>query len=264
MKNLSDLNDAAKQPNPQPDFDKVLGEYRQIHQHLQEDIQVSVKKTMWTPVELLSTLLGVVCLTVVIVWWSSSANTEKVLPQKARPSLIWKELNLAVTVSNEKESKEEVLTKPKTPQIQKTENIVNAQSDREKRVKNETIKPAKSKPSFRMNVFTKAKPMMGMQALYAYLQKALRYPKGARVHKVKGKVLVRFEVDPQGKITNLSVVKGLGHGCNEEAIRVVQNMPAWEAATVNGKPIKSALKIPIVFNYQELKSPTVKTKKIKE
>ena len=105
---------------------------------------------------------------------------------------------------------------------------------------------------------------MGLEVLYAYLHNSLNYPKEAREHKIKGKVLVRFEIDPQGKINNVSVVKGLGYGCDEEAIRVIKNLPAWKPATVNGKPIKSALRIPIVFNYQEFKFSPLGPEKIKD
>ena len=140
MKNLSDLNDAAKPPNPQPDFDKVLGKYHQIHQHLQEDIQVSVKKTMWTSAKLLSSIVGVSFFAVVVVWWGFSINTQKVLPQKAKPALVWKEFSLVVMMTSENEMVKKALAKQKTPNRLQSESDFKAKSKQDNETNDEKVK----------------------------------------------------------------------------------------------------------------------------
>ena len=64
----------------------------------------------------------------------------------------------------------------------------------------------------------------GKAALEAYVKKELRYPKEALEAKVEGTVSVRYTVDYKGKVTEASIISGIGHGCDEEALRIVRNM----------------------------------------
>ena len=84
--------------------------------------------------------------------------------------------------------------------------------------------------------------------LNAYLIKNLKYPEIARKNKVEGKVMVRFIVDEQGRITDPEVTRGVGSGCDEEALRVIKNMPPWKPAMNKGKPVKVYYVLPIKFS----------------
>lgn len=64
----------------------------------------------------------------------------------------------------------------------------------------------------------------GRTALDAYVKKELRYPKEALAAKVEGRVSVRYTVDYKGKVTEATVISGIGHGCDEEAVRIVRSL----------------------------------------
>lgn len=87
----------------------------------------------------------------------------------------------------------------------------------------------------------------GMGAFYQYVQKKLKYPSQARRMGIEGKVFVQFVVDKQGNITEVVAVKGIGAGCDEEAVRVIKNSPKWKAGKQRGKAVKVRMILPITF-----------------
>ena len=90
-------------------------------------------------------------------------------------------------------------------------------------------------------------PVLGYQ-ISDYMQSNLKYPAEAMKAKVEGKVIVKFIVNEDGRVSDCSVIKGIGSGCDEEALRVVKNMPAWKTpAMKDGKPVKVYFKLPILF-----------------
>jgi len=87
----------------------------------------------------------------------------------------------------------------------------------------------------------------GQAALAAYLAKNLRYPAEALRAKATGKVYVRFVLSAAGRVTDASVVRGPGKGLNEEALRLVWLMPAWQPAYQRGQAVRVSCSIPIEF-----------------
>jgi len=87
----------------------------------------------------------------------------------------------------------------------------------------------------------------GDAALRDYVVKNLHYPELARRQHVTGKVLVRFVLSATGRITDASVVRGPGGGLNEEALRLVWLMPAWQPARQQGQPVRVGCTMPINF-----------------
>ncbi|MEM6764533.1 MAG: energy transducer TonB [Bacteroidota bacterium] len=85
----------------------------------------------------------------------------------------------------------------------------------------------------------------GEPALYRFISREVRYPQTARRRSVEGKVHLRFVVEADGKISNVKVVRGLGYGCDEEALRILNKMPIWEPGVLNGKavPVYSSLAV---------------------
>lgn len=90
----------------------------------------------------------------------------------------------------------------------------------------------------------------GMDALYEYIGKNLNYPSLARENAKEGRVVLSFVIGKDGSIQSVSVERGIGFGCDEEAERVVSNMPVWEPASQNGKPVAVRMILPIVFRLQ--------------
>lgn len=87
----------------------------------------------------------------------------------------------------------------------------------------------------------------GNKALVDFLSKNIKYPESAKQNKVSGRVVVMFQVDVDGTISNVSIAQSLTPECDKEAKRVVSLMPKWTPAIQNGKPIRSFYQIPIVF-----------------
>lgn len=83
--------------------------------------------------------------------------------------------------------------------------------------------------------------------LQAFIKTHLQYPDSARVRGVEGVVVVRFQVSEEGKITALELVRNIGAGCGQEALRVVRSMPAFTPALRNGTPIATTMTLPIRF-----------------
>ena len=86
--------------------------------------------------------------------------------------------------------------------------------------------------------------------LPAFLQKNLRYPEMAKEQNVTGKVYVSFVVDEEGRIMNATVLKGIGFGCNEEALRVVRLIPKATPGYMGKKAVKVSLVQAIDFRLQ--------------
>jgi len=90
-------------------------------------------------------------------------------------------------------------------------------------------------------------PKGGMAAFYEYIGKKLKYPAQARRMGIEGKVFVEFVVDKDGSITSVKAIKGIGAGCDEEAIRVIQTAPKWNPGKQRGRPVKVRMILPITF-----------------
>ena len=91
----------------------------------------------------------------------------------------------------------------------------------------------------------------GIEALYKYLAENIKYPEQAKAEGVQGRVFVRFVIEADGSITNAQVLRSIGGGCDEEALRVVNAMPKWKPGMQDGKPVRVQYNLPIIFKLQE-------------
>lgn len=90
----------------------------------------------------------------------------------------------------------------------------------------------------------------GPGKLLEFVQKNLKYPMMARESDIQGRVFVGFVVEKDGSITNVRVLRGIGGGCDEEAVRVVQSLPKFKPGKQRGNPVRVAYTLPIVFKLQ--------------
>lgn len=95
------------------------------------------------------------------------------------------------------------------------------------------------------------KPVSGSHVLYADLAKQLRYPRQALERKVEGKVYVRLTIDKSGKIAAARVMRGIGSGCDAEALRTLKKVSRWKPATTDNKPVRAEVVVPVVFALSE-------------
>ena len=87
----------------------------------------------------------------------------------------------------------------------------------------------------------------GEAKMYEFIGKNMKYPNKAKEANVHGKVYVQFVVEEDGKLSNIKVIRGIGSGCDEEAMRVVKMMPKWIPGEQRGKKIKVKFNLP--FNF---------------
>lgn len=87
----------------------------------------------------------------------------------------------------------------------------------------------------------------GNEAMAAFLRKNLKYPRPASQAGIQGKVYVQFTVGSDGKIENAAAIKGIGFGCDEEAVRVVKMMKDWMPGKQAGVPVRVKFTLPIAF-----------------
>lgn len=87
----------------------------------------------------------------------------------------------------------------------------------------------------------------GQAAMYAYIGSNLNYPKQAVENGVWGKVMVSFVVMPNGMVEMINLERGIGYGCDDEAIRVVKEMPVWIPAEQNGRKVPIRMFLPVLF-----------------
>ena len=92
-----------------------------------------------------------------------------------------------------------------------------------------------------------ATPEGGMGAFYKYVRKRMKYPSQARRMGIEGRVFVEFVVDKDGSLISVKAVKGIGAGCDEEAVRVIKNHPKWKPGKQRGVPVKQKIVLPITF-----------------
>ncbi|MFC4213225.1 energy transducer TonB [Pedobacter lithocola] len=78
----------------------------------------------------------------------------------------------------------------------------------------------------------------GMKAFYDYLGKNIKFPAKAKKDNVQGKVWVSFVVENSGKLTDITIIRGLTKETDAEALRVLQQSPKWDAGIVKGKPVR--------------------------
>ena len=84
----------------------------------------------------------------------------------------------------------------------------------------------------------------------AYLAGNIKYPYIALENNVSGTVYVSFVVGPDGSISNAKILRGFDKFCEEEALRVVMNMPPWNPGRQNGIPVYVQFHMPIKFQLQ--------------
>ncbi len=87
----------------------------------------------------------------------------------------------------------------------------------------------------------------GQEAMQKFLRDNIRYPTMAREAGIQGTVFVTFVVERDGSISNVEVVRGIGGGCDQEAVRVVKTMPTWKPGKQRGQPVRVQFNLPVRF-----------------
>ncbi len=95
-------------------------------------------------------------------------------------------------------------------------------------------------------------PVGGMKEFFDYLKKNLKYPSSARRSDINGRVFVEFVVTKKGEIEDIKTIKGIGYGCDEEAIRAILGyQPGWKPGKQGFKKVAVKMVMPIFFQLNQ-------------
>jgi len=90
----------------------------------------------------------------------------------------------------------------------------------------------------------------GEEALVKFFSDNIRYPELARTNDIWGRVVIQFVIDADGSVSDVIVLKDIGGGCGEEAVRVATTMPEWSPAEQNGRKVPVKFMMPVSFKLR--------------
>jgi TonB family protein len=99
--------------------------------------------------------------------------------------------------------------------------------------------------------YSSAKPTIGNREYNDYLKENLQYPEQAQIKEIEGTVTLELTISPSGKISNIDIKKGLGYGCDEEAIRLINEGPKWNPAERDGNKVEEKIKVRVKFKIDK-------------
>ena len=102
------------------------------------------------------------------------------------------------------------------------------------------------------DIYIQAEPADGYSSLYAYFNTNLVYPSEALKDSVQGIETVSFIINTDGRPEKITIKQSLGEPFEKEARRLIENMPLWKPATLNGKPVPSQMSVPLTFQIQKV------------
>ena len=163
-----------------------------------------------------------------------------------------------VEITKQEQKPQPVEVPKQTTQIQVVEDDVevedveiNAEVDQNEVIEEYVAPEVEEEEVVETEIFTIVEEMPdfpgGMQKLADYLAKNIKYPQMARESGIQGRVFVNFVIEPDGHVSNVNVMRSLGGGCDEEAIRVVKSMPKWKPGKQRGKPVRESYILPVNF-----------------
>ncbi|MBP5797175.1 MAG: energy transducer TonB [Bacteroidales bacterium] len=166
-----------------------------------------------------------------------------------------------VEITKQEQKPQPVEVPKQTTQIQVVEDDVevedieiNADVDQNEVIEEYVAPEVEEEEVVEAEVFTIVEEMPeypgGLNKLTDYLSKNIKYPQMARESGIQGRVFVNFVVEPDGSVSNVNVMRSLGGGCDEEAVRVVKAMPKWKPGRQRGKAVRVSYILPIVFKLQ--------------
>jgi len=109
-----------------------------------------------------------------------------------------------------------------------------------------------------------ATPKNGMEKFYQYIGSNLSYPREARQKGIQGRVFIEFVVNQNGSISDIRPLKGIGGGCDEEAVKVMTNAEAWNPGKQRGMAVRQRMVIPIIFSLDNTAQPAGKLEEVKQ
>lgn len=160
--------------------------------------------------------------------------------QKPQPVEVPKQTTVLQIVEDDVEVEDEIEINADVDQNEVIEEYIAPEIEEEEVVEQEIFIIVESMPEF----------PGGQLKMMEYIAKNIKYPQIARESGIQGRVFVSFVVEPDGSISNVKIMRGIGGGCDEEAVRVVQSMPKWTPGKQRGKTVRVSFNLPVNFKLQ--------------
>lgn len=106
---------------------------------------------------------------------------------------------------------------------------------------------SKSKETVYQEVDQMPVPPGGMEGWINYFKNNLKYPKQAKTNGIEGMVMLSFVVRSDGSVSEVEVLRGIGGGCDEEAMRLLANSPNWTPGKKDNENVNVQMKLPVQF-----------------
>jgi TonB family protein len=213
----------------QMDFDGLLKAYQTT-----KSVVVNNRSTYWKNLILLS-VLTMVSIYGIYKWQKniSAKNNptdaiKTTTPVSEKPP-VSKNTRTQLDTSYKTNTKQSVL--PTTPKVLKSPNPV---------VNQKQINDGQSH-------YINAEPVDGFPSLYAYFDRELKYPTEATIDSIQGVQSVAFIIDKMGKLGKIEILQSLGPAFDKEVLRILEHMPPWKPALLNGQPVPSKISLPFSF-----------------
>jgi len=100
----------------------------------------------------------------------------------------------------------------------------------------------------------------GIANFYKFLGQNIKYPADAVKNNIQGNVFISFTVEKNGAVSDIKVDRALGHGTDEEAVRVIKLAGIWNPGTINGEPVATKYNIPVKFSLNKKTGASTKPK----
>lgn len=189
-------------------------------------------------------VVPIATISAIAVWFVFYNNTKTAI-QPVPESV---EQNLTPNVTSTTPIKEEI---NEGKVIQRPSELAKPLSDVKPELK-EATKHQENKPL--ENIYVQAEPLQGYDALYEYFNSQLVYPAEAIQDSIQGVQTISFVINSDGKPENILITQSLGEPFEKEARRLIEQMPSWKPASLNGKPVSSRVSLPLTFQIQKVKS----------
>lgn len=193
--------------------------------------------------------LLILSIAVSLVWFfqkSEQKNAEQSAEQNTFPSQPLTQSAPAIDSSTEEEQND-----------QAEEAIVHKQQSKKELLElkpgSESTSPQEKKNDEEQS-YVQAEPVKGYPGLYEYFNKNLIYPKDALNDSIQGVLTIAFVINRNGRPEKIEIVNSPGESFDREARRLVESMPDWKPAMLNGKPVPSRMTLPITFQIVRRKA----------
>jgi TonB family protein len=90
----------------------------------------------------------------------------------------------------------------------------------------------------------------GIEAMMKFIAQNIKYPEQAKSNQIEGRVFINFVVEADGSVSGVNVLRGIGGGCDEEAVRVAEMMPRWTPGYQRGQAVRVSFNLPVKFELE--------------